>query len=143
MRNLLVIGMLFYSITSFAFSLKITLPDPTLTSGSYCTPSDPDFREYRYAEQIPWCARNVDSETKLLIYSDYGIEPSHEYTIDHLIPLALGGSNHVDNLWPQHESVYSGRLEYELYLRLKRGEITQQEAVNKILSFKFSNERTL
>lgn len=115
----------------------ITFPDPDLTPSSYCTTSDPDFREFRYDEQIPWCTRNVDYATKVEVYHMYGIEPSSDYTIDHLIPLSLGGSNHIDNLWPQHESAYSGRLEYKMYLKLRNGEVTQQEAIDAVLDFKY------
>ncbi|WP_432495981.1 hypothetical protein [Kineococcus auxinigenes] len=31
----------------------------------------------------------------------YGIEDSSPYTTDHLVPISLGGSNEVSNLWPQ------------------------------------------
>jgi hypothetical protein len=118
-------------------SPPITSPDPDLTPSSYCTPSDPDFTEYRYNERIPWCRRNVAQATKVEVYHMYGLEPDRDYTIDHLIPLSLGGSNHIDNLWPQHKSVYSGNLEYQMYLKLRNGEITRQEAVDYVLAFKF------
>ena len=135
MRLLALIFSLFLSLS--AYSQPITSPDIDMTPGSYCTTSDPDFREFRYDEQIPWCKRNVDYDTKVIVYNMYGMEPDDAYTIDHLIPLSLGGSNHIDNLWPQHESVYSGRLEYNMYVKLRRGEVTQQEAIDTVLEFKF------
>jgi murein DD-endopeptidase MepM/ murein hydrolase activator NlpD len=48
-------------------------------------------------------ARDVSSAQKQAIYDAYGI-PGHktgDYEVDHLVPLALGGSNHSSNLWPQ------------------------------------------
>ena len=47
--------------------------------------------------------RNVPSSLKHQVYLAYGI-PTHkpgDYEIDHLIPLELGGSNSMRNLWPQ------------------------------------------
>jgi hypothetical protein len=86
-------------------------PDASMTPGSLCDrPS-----EYRYPEKIAYCNRNVDSETKRQIIRDYNEKLGYQikdadrakYKIDHFYPLCMGGSNHVDNLWPQHESVYA------------------------------------
>ena len=135
MRFLLLV-LVSWLFSTIALSIPISSPDLQKTPGSFCTPSDPDFREYRYEEHIPWCIRSVDSSTKVKVYQMYGVKPSGEYTIDHLIPLFLGGSNHIDNLWPQHKSIYSGKLEYQIYIQLKKGEITQQEAMDMIFDFK-------
>jgi hypothetical protein len=111
-------------------------PDPQETPGSLCTVHDPDYREDRYAEKIPYCARNVSSSTKKSIYRVYGI-PSRctkRYTIDHFVPLSLGGDNSVRNLWPEHANVKATRhnLEQKLYHAINRGDITQQAAVDRI-----------
>jgi 5-methylcytosine-specific restriction endonuclease McrA len=47
--------------------------------------------------------RNVPAEMKRQVYHEYGITShgSGEYEIDHLIPLELGGSNSIKNLWPE------------------------------------------
>lgn len=46
--------------------------------------------------------RDVSQKTKKLVFHTYGIDPKKDkYEIDHLIPLSLGGSNDVKNLWPQ------------------------------------------
>ena len=47
--------------------------------------------------------RNVPESTKNAVYAEYGIA-SHttgQYEVDHLIPLELGGSNDIANLWPE------------------------------------------
>ena len=111
-------------------------PKPSWTTGSLCTRNSPDFSEYRYPEQIEYCARNVSRETKRAIYERYGV-PSGcrgEYTIDHFIPLSIGGTNHPNNLWPEHQSVKALRpnLETQLYRELAAGQITQQQAVARI-----------
>jgi hypothetical protein len=76
--------------------------------------------------------RNVPAEMKREVYEEYGIT-SHDpgdYEVGHLIPLELGGSNSIKNLWPEshrttpwnaqvkdrleaklHELVCSGRLD--------------------------------
>ena len=58
-------------------------------------------------------ARNVSTATKNEVYAEYGIA-SHapaEYEVDHLIPLGIGGSNDIKNLWPQPTDPRPGRLE--------------------------------
>jgi hypothetical protein len=111
-----------------------------MTTGSTCTTSDPDFDRLRYGEQIPYCARNVSREEKALIYEAYGV-PSRcrkEYTIDHFIPLSLGGTNHRDNLWPEAKSIKALRqdLELDLYKKMSQGQVTQAEAIKIIVDAK-------
>jgi hypothetical protein len=47
--------------------------------------------------------RNVSAATKRRVFAEYGIAnpPSGAYEVDHLIPLELGGSNDIRNLWPE------------------------------------------
>ena len=119
------------------------VPNPELTTGALCSESDPDFVEYRYPEQVPWCRRNVWSRDRRAVYRAYNIPQEcqaghHPYIIDHFIPLSLGGSNSHTNLWPEHHLVgkHWGEFEYELFLRLSDGEITQQEAIEAIIRAK-------
>lgn len=116
-------------------------PNDKMTPGERCNDEDADFSEYRYAEEIPYCARNVSGGTKKTVYESYGVGESErkQYTIDHLIPLSLGGSNHRVNLWPEHKEVKALRptLEMELYVSLKDGALNQEQAIEKILDAKF------
>ncbi|MGE0174374.1 MAG: HNH endonuclease signature motif containing protein [Oligoflexales bacterium] len=115
-----------------------TMPDDSMTPGSLC--SRPTER--RYPEQIAYCKRNVASQTKRNIIRTYDetfgyqIESMNraEFKIDHLIPLCMGGSNEVDNLWPQHSSVYmhTDLLEQRLCEIMARGELHQAKAVEVI-----------
>jgi hypothetical protein len=114
------------------------VPDPQLTLGSLC--DEPD--EFRYRERIPYCKRDVDRRTKEKIIKTYdqlrGYRISHlkrhKFKIDHYIPLCAGGSNDIDNLWPQHESVYevTDPLEQRVCERLSQGLILQKEAIELI-----------
>jgi hypothetical protein len=48
--------------------------------------------------------RHVTSRTKQQVFAAYGIsdpQPKGDYEVDHFIPLELGGSNDVANLWPE------------------------------------------
>jgi hypothetical protein len=46
--------------------------------------------------------RNVSDATKRKVFAEYGITPKpHEFEVDHLVSLELGGSNDIKNLWPQ------------------------------------------
>jgi hypothetical protein len=121
----------------FAVLLSFPIrPDPALTWGSFCSPRDQDFLELRGSVAV--CRRNVWTAVKNRVYAAYGIAAANrgEYTIDHLVPLSLGGSNRPDNLWPQHKSISSVRLETDLHLRFSRGLITHQEALGELLAAK-------
>lgn len=123
--------------TAFPFT-----PDETRTNGSICSTSDRDFSEYRYPEKIPYCKRSVSSSDKDKIYRDYGVSKNcrKEYTIDHFIPLSIGGTNRLDNLWPEPKVIKQLRqdLEIELFKALSKGQITQEEAIETIRDAKFN-----
>lgn len=135
---LLSFGALAFSPDSAEYPMG---PLENLTPGSLCTHPD----SYRYPEQIPYCKRDVDSRTKAEIFDDYRkagyrLNPRNrgDYKIDHLIPLCAGGSNSDDNLWPQHETVYTQTdpLEGLGCEKLKEGKIKQAKLVELILKAK-------
>lgn len=116
-------------------------PDYSYTPGHLCSPEDPNFKEYRYAEHIPYCNRVVTQQMKRDISDHYGVLQSgwSNYEFDHLIPLAIGGDSSNDNLWPQPHapgtpdgSEGKDKLEYQLYLQMRDGKITQADAVKQI-----------
>lgn len=124
-------------ISAFPFT-----PDETLTTGSLCSTHDPDFEEFRYRENIAYCKRSVSSSDKEKIYRTYGVSQKcrKEYTIDHFIPLSVGGTNRPDNLWPEPKSIKALRkdLEMELFKAIRDGKITQDEAIQRIRDAKFN-----
>jgi hypothetical protein len=61
--------------------------------------------------------RNVSTKTKKQLYAAYGIaypQPTGTYEADHLIPLELGGSNAVANLFPEAAAPQPGFKEKDL-----------------------------
>lgn len=114
-------------------------PDWSFTPGKLCNTSDPDFKEFRYAEQIPYCRRHVTQQMKQEVAAHYGVAQSQwpNYEFDHLVPLSVGGNSHVENLWPQPHGFPDGsngkdRLEMKLYLQMKGGGIRQAAALGQI-----------
>jgi hypothetical protein len=112
------------------------VPDPDLTQGDLCSRSDRDFTHLRYKQQIPYCERNVDYDRRSEIYEAYKINPKcrHRFTIDHFIPLSIGGNNSDQNLWPEHKLVKETRpyLEEEVFKAVQSGQMNQAEAIRII-----------
>ncbi len=104
------------------------LPDPKLTPGAVLPVTEKDVCQPGYAGKV----RDVPYSVKAAVYKRYGI--SHhgwgEYELDHLISLELGGSNAVENLWPQafggqpYNAIVKDRLERELHRRVCSGQMT-------------------
>ncbi len=135
-----LIGVLSFQSNALSFDSDFgfpLIPDSELTNGDLCSKSDPDFSCFRYSERIPYCKRNVDRHRKQKIYDEYDVPRRcrKDYIIDHFIPLSIGGSNSDDNLWPEHWRIRETRpdLEHDVFLELKHGEISQFEAVEKIV----------
>lgn len=139
-RHLAVAFVLLGYTSAFAFSYP-RVPVRHKTPGELCTATNPHFVEYRYRERIPYCRRNVSEATKARIYDAYGIPQADrgQYTIDHLIPLSIGGSNSPKNLWPEHKAVKATRpnLEQQVFEALKDGAATQKDLVEHVLTVKF------
>lgn len=127
------------TVDLYAFPL---MPNLKETPGDLCDTRNHDFAEFRFSEKIPVCRRDVSWELKQKIYSKYGIPKNcrREYTIDHFIPLSMGGSNHERNLWPEHRKIKNSRfdLEQETFKRMLTGLLTSQQAYELIRSAKMN-----
>ena len=99
-----------YILRAFALLLFLTravlaeqptpiLPDPKLTPGDTFDVTAEDVCVPGYAKK----GRAVPAWLKRQAYAEYGITQykTGDYEVDHLIPLSLGGSNSIRNLWPQ------------------------------------------
>jgi hypothetical protein len=90
-----------------------------------------------YAKKV----RDVPAEMKRQVYREYGIT-SHgrgDYEIYRLIPLELGGSNSIKNLWPEsHRTAWNAqvkdRLESKLHELVCSGQLDLKTAQQAIAS---------
>ena len=113
-------------------------PEHELTPGSLCQRPD----EYRYPEGIKYCERRVSTNDKRQVIESYDEALGYNirsmnrsfFKVDHFIPLCLGGSNNPDNLWPQHESVYTltDPVEFKLCVLIQKGAVSQEDAVDTV-----------
>ena len=71
--------------------------------------------------------RHVTLTTKRQVFTEYGISYAkhRDYEVDHLIPLELGGSNDVGNLWPEpYQAATGARAKDEVETRCMRSSVT-------------------
>ena len=75
------------------------LPDAKLTPGDVFDVTLQDICISGYSKKVRAVPRSLRNEA----YRLYGITSPNpgDYQLDHLIPLCLGGSNSIRNLWPQ------------------------------------------
>ncbi|MDD4976357.1 MAG: HNH endonuclease signature motif containing protein [Bacteriovorax sp.] len=137
MKSFFLLVLLIGSFSLPIACLAYITPDVSLTPGLLCTPDDPDFGKYDYPEHIARCERNVGVSKKLKIAAAYGDIPRSEwpnYEFDHLIPLCAGGSDDIENLWPQPiaEAHEKDVLENKVCQGMRAATVTQAEAIQKI-----------
>jgi hypothetical protein len=98
-----------------------------VTARDVCTPG--------YSGRV----RNVSETTKRLVYRRYGILRHHrgQYEVDHLIPLELGGSNSIKNLFPEAANPpgfhQKDRLENRFHSKVCDGTLTLREAQRQFI----------
>jgi len=111
------------------------MPDPKLTPGDTIAITKEDVcgtRHTAHADAIP-------VKVKAQVFDRYGISTAgpRAYNIDHLIPVNLGGSNSIKNLWPQPLSgewnhFQKNKLEKQLEKKVCRGELDLSKAQQEI-----------
>lgn len=103
---------------------------PNITKNDVCAPG------YTRA------ARRVSTAEKRQVFARYRLPWStrSDYEVDHLVPLELGGSNSVRNLWPQPfgtgrwDAEMKDKLEDTLHAAVCSGTLTLPEAQAAIRS---------
>jgi hypothetical protein len=110
------------------------VPDRACSPGGFYTKLTkevlcaPDFRTSMI--------RDVSGSVKAKVYREYGLAPTghgRSYEVDHIVPLTLGGSNQIGNLFPEAASAQPGyhrkdALEARLGRMICDGEISLDEA---------------
>ena len=115
----------------------IAFPDPTLTPGAI-----------RTTDAIAICStgtsqfRHWSRERSDLIFERYHIarQDRMAYTLDHLIPLEIGGADVIENLWPEPRRSLAGewddmrkdQLERWLNILVCSGQLDAHEAQREI-----------
>ena len=113
------------------------LPDPQCTPGAIFLNVT---KEQTCVQGYSKTVRSVSVSLKKKVYREYNIlypPPFGTYELDHYIPLALGGSNDISNLWPFAADPRPGFIEKDLtvnYLHRKvcAGEISLSAAQRAI-----------
>jgi hypothetical protein len=113
------------------------LPDPKMTPGDTLDVSKTDICTQGYTKVV----RDVPAAVKREAYAEYGRskEKGKCCEVDHLIPLELGGSNRLKNLWPEPYDIewnarVKDRLENRLHAMVCAGEIDLPSAQKVIAS---------
>lgn len=131
---------LFFALTVFQATLFADQPapirpDPKLTPGATFDVTLQDILTPGYSKKV----RHVTAEMKREVFQEYGIRNYNpgDYEIDHLIPLSLGGSNSIKNLWPESyrttlNAHVKDRLEDRLHALVVRGKVDLKTAQREI-----------
>jgi hypothetical protein len=138
--------LLFLAPVALAQQPTPIVPDSKLTPGDSFPVTAQDLCVPGYTKKV----RNVPAEMKREVYEEYSVI-SHgpgDYEVDHLIPLELGGSNSLKNLWPElhrtspWNAQVKDRLEGKLHKLVCSGQLdlkTAQQAIaaDWISAYKF------
>ncbi|HJQ71554.1 MAG TPA: HNH endonuclease [Blastocatellia bacterium] len=136
-RALLLSTALTLSLSTLALSQgrPSHLPDPRLTPGhTVAVTKDDVCGSGREALDD-----KISIKVKSQVFDLYSIgsDTPGSYNVDHLVPASLGGSNKLENLWPQPLSgewsyLLKNRLEKRLYKMVCGGELDLKEAQDAI-----------
>jgi hypothetical protein len=86
----------------------------TTDATTICTPG--------YASGV----RNVSTATKKQVYAEYGAsypQPTGAYEVDHFIPLEIGGSNDIQNLWLEPATPAPGFHQKDQFENFEHGQV--------------------
>jgi hypothetical protein len=87
---------------------SIDRPDINITPGSIISTDIETICVSGYSSSV----RNVSGKLKKAVYDSYNVLKSDRggstSKMDHLIPLMIGGSNNINNLWPHYFNTDSG-----------------------------------
>jgi hypothetical protein len=97
-------------------------PNPTLTPGAVLTTDASAICAPGYASSV----RDVSTATKQQVYAEYGVsypQPLGAYEVDHFIPLEIGGSNDITNLWLEAATPTPGFHQKDRFENFEHGQV--------------------
>ena len=97
-------------------------PNPTFTPGAVLTTDASTICSPGYASGV----RDVSTATKEQVYAEYGVsypQASGAYEVDHFIPLEIGGSNDLKNLWPEPATPTPGFHQKDQFENFEHGQV--------------------
>jgi hypothetical protein len=113
------------------------LPDAACTPGAVMNANTNQICQSGYSSSV----RDVPNSEKAQVYVEYGLQSGTpgQYEVDHLVPLELGGSNDIANLWPESASPRPGfhekdQLENYLHDQVCSGKMSLADAQRQIAS---------
>jgi hypothetical protein len=101
------------ALSATACTAHAGLPDARCTPGNvFANVTAAQVCTAGYAKSV----RDVSQSVKNKVYAEYGIthHVSGQYEIDHLVPIEIGGSNAITNLWPEAASPVPGYHQKDL-----------------------------
>ncbi len=116
----------------------VLYPNRALTPGGVLTTDSAVVCKYGYAASV----RNVPVKEKAAVYEEYGLtypQAPGGYEVDHFIALELGGSNDLQNLWPEPAEPRPGfhekdEIENYLHTQVCSGRMSLLNAQHEIVS---------
>ena len=97
-------------------------PNPSLTPGAVLTTDASLICTPGYASSV----RDVSTATKEQVYAEYGVrypQALGAYEVDHFIPLEIGGSNDITNLWLEPATPTPGFHQKDQFENFEHGQV--------------------
>jgi len=112
--------------------IKVIYPNSTMTPGDILSNNLTEICASGYSDSV----RDVSQADRNAVYAEYLLSPNQpegSFEVDYLVPLSLGGSNNIKNLWPQPAEPRPGykekdRLETYYHNQVCNGEMDLREA---------------
>ena len=116
------------------------LPDPECTPGAIFEDATTEVICVKgYSSTV----RSVSTSLKKKVFAQYDIEypvPFGSYEVDHLIPLSLGGSNEIANLWPKAAEPWPGFYEKNITGNYLLGEVCAGNIALGVVQQRIAND---